>query len=136
MKKKSKRYHGYKTVDRFGFMIFEMSSAPWLPLNNQKQFSPLLLLIGKNSMRLNLSCMRVTLPVVTVILLHQGGMWPEHQLYFAGTTINHRVPAPVLSSVIHVQAAVITCLGALNTWTCLLGENGQTHRICMMTKHA
>ncbi len=77
-------------------------------------------------MSLKSHCVCVTLPVVTVILLHQGGMWPEHQLYFAGTTIDHRVPAPILSSVIHVQTAVITCLGALNARTCLLGRNVQT----------
>lgn len=77
-------------------------------------------------MSLNSCCMCVTLPVVTVILLHQGRMWPEHQLYFTGTTIDHRVPAPILRSVIHVQTAVIACLGALNARTCLLGENVQT----------
>lgn len=79
-------------------------------------------------MRLNSSGLHLTLPVVTVILLHQGGVRPEHQLYFTGTAIVHRVSAPVLCSVVHVQTAVITRLGALNARTCLLWENVQTHQ--------
>lgn len=90
--------------------------------------------ICQTSMSLNLSCVCEAPPVVTVILLHQGGMWPEHQFYFTGTAIDHRVPAPVLSSVVHVQTAVVTRLGALNARTCLLGENIHQHWVSMMTK--
>ena len=64
---------------------------------------------------------------MTIILLHQGGMWPKHQFYFTCTTVNHRVPAPILSSVIHVQTAVITRLGAFDARTCLLGKQMKMH---------
>lgn len=60
------------------------------------------------------------LPVMSIILFHQGGMRSEHQFNFAGTSINYRVPSPVLSSIIHVQTAVITCFGAFDAWACLL----------------
>lgn len=59
-------------------------------------------------------------PAVAVIFLHQCGVWPKHQLYLAGAPVHHRVPASVLNGVVHVQPAVITHLGAFNTWPRLL----------------
>ncbi|MEQ2310909.1 hypothetical protein AMECASPLE_014097 [Ameca splendens] len=71
-------------------------------------------------------CFFLSTPVVTIILLHQGGVWPKHQFYFTGTTINYRVSSPILSSIIHVQTTVIACLGTLDAWTCLLGYQKTT----------
>lgn len=57
---------------------------------------------------------------MTIILLHQGGVGPEHQLYLTGPTVIHRVPTPILCCIVHVEATVITGLGAFNAGTCLL----------------
>lgn len=58
---------------------------------------------------------RCLLPVVSVILLHQGGVWPEHQLDLTCAAVVDRVAGAVLRSVVHVQSTVVARLGALDT---------------------
>lgn len=65
---------------------------------------------------------------MAVVLLHQGGVGPEHQLDLTGASVVHRVPSPVLRCVVHVEAAVIAGLGAFDAGTCFLGNVVKTFR--------